>query len=175
MKYPSVSITALFYAYTFALSSILPAVTSATLFARLYKFTPSQTGLALGVGTLIGSSFGELLGGIVADRSMYLSRKRLFNAEVVPEVRLHGIWLGAFLQAVSLWGNCVNSIFMKEFGSVWFTHLGLYPSISYTVGRSNLGFQYHVFCHTVRALSPNVQSRCSKKTSELFPPSSTAI
>lgn len=100
-KYPSVSITAVYYPYTFALGSILPAVTSATLFSRLYKFTPSQTGLALGVGTLIGSTMGELLGGIVVDRSMYLSRKRLPGAEVVPEVRLRGIWLGAALHAVS--------------------------------------------------------------------------
>ncbi|EIM88380.1 MFS general substrate transporter [Stereum hirsutum FP-91666 SS1] len=106
LKYPSVSTTAVYYSYTFALGSILPAVTSATLFSRLYKFTPSQTGLAFGVGTLIGSTVGELLGGIVVDRSMYLSRKRLPGAGVVPEVRLHGIWSGAALHAAGLliWG-----------------------------------------------------------------------
>src|ERR1700761_1076172 len=86
-KYPTVVLTALYYAITFTLGSILPAVTSATLFHLLYKFTASQTGLALGFGTLIGSTLGELLGGIVVDRSMYLSRKGRKTNDVLPEVR----------------------------------------------------------------------------------------
>ena len=81
-------LTALYYAITFTLGSILPAVTSATLFHLLYKFTASQTGLALGFGTLIGSTLGELLGGIVVDRSMYLSRKGRKTNDVLPETRL---------------------------------------------------------------------------------------
>lgn len=91
-----------YYSVTFALASILPAVTSATLFRALYKFQASQTGLALGLGTLIGSTLGELLGGVVVDRSMYLSRKGKQNDEIVPEVRLQGIWAGAVLQPVSV-------------------------------------------------------------------------
>ncbi|KAF7366952.1 MFS general substrate transporter [Mycena sanguinolenta] len=63
-QYPTVLLTALYYSVTFTLSSILPAVTSATLFHLLYNFTASQTGLALGLGTLIGSTLGELLGGM---------------------------------------------------------------------------------------------------------------
>lgn len=122
LKFPSVSITAVYYSYTFALGSILPAVTSATLFSRLYKFTPSHTGLALGVGTLTGSTLGELLGGIVVDRSMYLSRKRLPGAEVVPEVRLHGIRSGAALHAVS--ASAVLPV-SEPFSSLETVHAGL--------------------------------------------------
>jgi hypothetical protein len=76
-------------------------VTSATLFRLVDKFTTSQTGLALGFGTLIGSTLGELLGGIVVDRSMYLSRKGK-GGEVVAEVRLQGIWAGAIIQPVRM-------------------------------------------------------------------------
>ncbi|KAK6967127.1 MFS general substrate transporter [Favolaschia claudopus] len=109
-KYPTVLLTALYYSVTFTLSSILPAVTSATLFRRLYKFNASQTGLALGIGTLIGSTLGELLGGIVVDRSMYLSRKGKKDGVIVPEVRVHGIWAGAVIQPIGLliWGFCIQ-------------------------------------------------------------------
>ncbi|KAJ7223894.1 MFS general substrate transporter [Mycena haematopus] len=105
--YPSVITAALYYSVTFSLSSILPAVTSATLFRLVDKFTTSQTGLALGFGTLIGSTLGELCGGIVVDRSMYLSRKGR-GGEAVAEVRLQGIWAGAILQPIGLliWGFC---------------------------------------------------------------------
>ncbi|KAJ7646196.1 MFS general substrate transporter [Mycena rosella] len=105
--YPAVLISAFYYSVTFAFSSILPAVTSATLFRAVDHFTPSQTGMALGFGTLIGSTLGELLGGIVIDRSMRLSRQGK-GGEVVPEVRLQGIWVGAILQPIGLliWGFC---------------------------------------------------------------------
>ncbi|KAJ7072528.1 MFS general substrate transporter [Mycena amicta] len=108
-KYPTVVLSALYYSITFTFSSILPAVTSATLFRALYKFTPSKTGLALGVGTLVGSTLGELLGGIVVDRSMYMSRKKA-KGDILPEVRLQGIWLGAVLQPIGLlvWGFCIK-------------------------------------------------------------------
>lgn len=85
----------------FTLSGILPAVTSASIFTELYNFTASQVGLALGFGTLIGTTLGELLGGLVVDRTMYLSRKKHPDAEIVPEVKLQGIWSGAVLQPVS--------------------------------------------------------------------------
>ncbi|KAJ7180796.1 MFS general substrate transporter [Mycena filopes] len=104
-KYPTVLLTAFYYSIAFTLSSILPAVTSATLFRRLYLFNASETGLALGLGTLIGSTLGELLGGIVVDRTMYLNRKKKAG-EVVPEARLQGIWVGMILQPIGLliWG-----------------------------------------------------------------------
>ncbi|KAF7297188.1 MFS general substrate transporter [Mycena indigotica] len=106
--YPSVLISAFYYCVTFSFSSILPAVTSATLFRLHYHFTPSKTGLALGLGTLIGSTLGELLGGIVVDRSMRLSRKNNTGGTPIPEVRLHGIWAGAILQPIGMliWGFC---------------------------------------------------------------------
>lgn len=152
--YPSVSITAVYYSYTFALGSILPAVTSATLFSRLYKFTPSRTGLVLGVGTLTGSTLGELFGGIVVDRSMYLSRKRLPDAVVVPEVRLHGIWSGAVLHAVSACtllplSELFNSLVAVQAGLlIWgFTLAYRTPWIGPTVGFSAMCFavQYVYF------------------------------
>lgn len=101
LLYPSVSVLAVYYAFLFTISSILPAVTSASIFTELYNFTASQVGLALGVGTLIGTTLGEMLGGTVVDRTMYIHRKRHPDAEIVPEVKLHGIWAGAALQPVS--------------------------------------------------------------------------
>nr|GAT59083.1 MFS general substrate transporter [Mycena chlorophos] len=108
VAYPAVTISAFYYCVAFSFSSILPAVTSATLFKIKHDFTPSKTGLALGFGTLIGSTLGELLGGIVVDRSMLLSRKGHADQDPVPEVRLHGIWAGAILQPIGLliWGFC---------------------------------------------------------------------
>ncbi|KAJ7590079.1 MFS general substrate transporter [Mycena floridula] len=107
-KYLAVFFPAFFYSWTFAISSILPAVTSANLFKRLYGFTSSQTGLALGLGTLIGSSLGELLGGVIIDRSMRLSRKK--TKAVIPEVRLHGIYTGVALVPIGvlIWGFCIQ-------------------------------------------------------------------
>ncbi|CAK5267759.1 unnamed protein product [Mycena citricolor] len=109
-KYPTVLASAVYYSITFTLSSILPAVTSAALFKKLYGFTPSQTGLVLGFGTLIGSTLGELMGGIVVDRTMYLSRKNNKDSEVLPEVRLRGIWFGVILQPIGLliWGFSIQ-------------------------------------------------------------------
>lgn len=109
-KYLAVTMPGWFFAYTFAISSILPAVTSANLFKRLYNFTTSQTGLALGGGTLIGSCLGELFGGIVIDRLLESSRKKKGDAEIVPEVKLQGIWPGAILVPVGImvWGFCVQ-------------------------------------------------------------------
>lgn len=119
--------SAFYYSVTFAFSSILPAVTSATLFKKVDKFTPSQTGLALGFGTLIGSTLGELLGGIVIDRSMRLSRKGKAG-EVVPEVRLQGIWAGAILQPVSTVCG-VLGLRRSTFIADWSPHLGLLLAI----------------------------------------------
>ncbi|EIM88160.1 MFS general substrate transporter [Stereum hirsutum FP-91666 SS1] len=110
LLYPSVSVLAVYYAFLFTISSILPAVTSASIFTELYNFTASQVGLALGVGTLIGTTLGEMLGGTVVDRTMYIHRKRHPDAEIVPEVKLHGIWAGAALQPIGLliWGFTIN-------------------------------------------------------------------
>ncbi|KAJ7628611.1 MFS general substrate transporter [Roridomyces roridus] len=106
--YPTVLLSAFYYSIAFGFSSILPAVTSATLFRLKHKFTTSQTGLALGFGTLIGSTLGELLGGIVIDRTMRLSRKGKEGGEAVPEVRLSGIWVGVIILPIGLliWGFC---------------------------------------------------------------------
>ncbi|CAK5269839.1 unnamed protein product [Mycena citricolor] len=106
LMYPSVLLTAFYYGVTFAFASILPSVTSATLFRLKHHFTTSQTGFALGFGTLIGSTLGELAGGLVIDRTMRNSRKK--GGEAVPEVRLSGIWPGVILQPVGLlvWGFC---------------------------------------------------------------------
>ncbi|KAJ7105483.1 MFS general substrate transporter [Mycena crocata] len=96
-KYPTAVLTALYYSVTFTLASILPAVTSTTLFRRLCKFNASETGLALGIGTLVGSTLGELLGGLVVDSSMHLSRKNQKDTDIVPEVRLQAPYIGPTL------------------------------------------------------------------------------
>ncbi|KAK7048002.1 MFS general substrate transporter [Favolaschia claudopus] len=76
--YPPVLISAAYYSVTFVLGSILPAVTSATLFRLVHNFTTSQTG------------------------------RKVKGGEVVPEVRLQAIWAGAILQPIGLliWGFC---------------------------------------------------------------------
>ncbi|KAJ7644448.1 MFS general substrate transporter [Roridomyces roridus] len=87
--YPTVLLSAFYYSIAFGFSSILPAVTSATLFRLKHKFTTSHTGLALGFGTLIGFYTWRTFG-----------RKGKAGGEAVPEVRLSGIWAGAIIQPV---------------------------------------------------------------------------
>ncbi|KAJ7446915.1 MFS general substrate transporter, partial [Mycena galericulata] len=86
-KYPTVLLTAFYY------SSPLLWPPS----CRLY------TGLALGLGTLIGSTRGAPRRHRV-DRSMYLSRKNK------TATSLQGIWVGAILQPIGLliWGFCIQ-------------------------------------------------------------------
>ena len=150
-KYLAIIFPALYYSFTFAISSILPAVTSANLFARLYNFDASQTGLALGLGTLIGSTLGELLGGSVIDRTMRLSRKRdpSLTNDPIPEVRLRGIWVGTVLVPVGvlIWGITIH--FKTNF-------LGLV-------------FGFGIACFGIQIISTVLYSYCSDCT---FPPSS---
>jgi hypothetical protein len=92
--------------------------------------------MALGFGTLIGSTLGELLGGIVVDRSMYLSRKGK-GGEAVPEVRLQGIWAGAIIQPVR---NVFNHwCFIPQLNLVdWASDLGLLLAIQKWVNEPQL-------------------------------------
>ena len=88
LRYPSVFLIVPYYALSFTLGTVLPAVTVASIFNRLYHWNSGLIGLALGVPLLIGSLIGELCTGWVCDRVLYLYAKR-HNGQQTPEARLY--------------------------------------------------------------------------------------
>ncbi|KAG6828840.1 hypothetical protein H0H92_006599 [Tricholoma furcatifolium] len=98
LKYPSVAFPALFYAVCYGFASIEPALTMATLFTKLYHFDTVRNGLANGVSLLVGASLGELFSSPITDAMMQRARRRALQQGVpaAAEIRLHGIWSGAF-------------------------------------------------------------------------------
>ncbi|EJD51127.1 MFS general substrate transporter [Auricularia subglabra TFB-10046 SS5] len=98
--YPSVLLSGMYYSVLYAYGSIEFSVTVAATFSRLYGFTPSRLGLALGLPLLIGTSLGEFASGPIMDVMMRRARKR--SHAIIPEVRLDAIWTGAILVPVGL-------------------------------------------------------------------------
>ena len=87
LKYPSVSLTFIYYIVSFSFSSILPAVTVAILFTRIYHFQSGAIGLMLGLPLLIGSMLGEIMSGPFSDWVMHRYAKR-HGGKRKPEARL---------------------------------------------------------------------------------------
>lgn len=103
-KYPSVFFPAVYYAITYGLASIEPALTLATIFTELYHFDPVQNGLANGLSLTIGAILGELCSGPVTDFMMYRARRKAIEhgGTAPAEVRLQGIWTGAITVPIGL-------------------------------------------------------------------------
>jgi MFS family permease len=87
LKYPSVSLTLIYYMLSFAYCTVLPAVTAAILFTSNYHFKSGAIGLILGLPLLVGSALGELFSGPFSDWIMYLYAKR-HDGQRKPEARL---------------------------------------------------------------------------------------
>lgn len=137
LKYPSVSLTFIYYIVSFAYSSILFAVTVAVLFTQQYQFNTGIIGLMLGLPLLIGSALGELLSGPFSDWVMYQYAKR-HDGERKPEARLKAslgslllcpagaIIYGVCLQRKTHWIGPVMGMAISSFG------LQLVTTVSYT-------------------------------------------
>lgn len=67
LKYVSALIPGLYYLTYFGYGTVLFAVTGAQLFAKLYDFSVSQTGLILSIPLTIGCLIGEFSAGWVTD------------------------------------------------------------------------------------------------------------
>lgn len=96
LRYPSVLLPAFYYSISFGVGSVLFAVTGASVFREFYHFDTAQTGMAIGLSTLVGTLLGEISAGPVSDRILYLYRKT-HGGVAKPEARLQGTWPGAFL------------------------------------------------------------------------------
>jgi hypothetical protein len=137
LRYPSVSITCLSYAVSFAYSSVLPAVTITALFSRNYQFETGIIGLFLGLPLLIGSCIGEIFSGRFSDWVMLRYAKR-HDGERKPEARLPASLAGAFfcpmgiiiygvtLQNHAHWIGPVIGLVIASFG------LQLVTTVNYT-------------------------------------------
>jgi MFS family permease len=109
LKYPSVSLTFTYYTICFAFSTILPAVTVAILFTRIYHFDTGIIGLMLGIPLLIGSALGEFMSGPLSDWFVYRYARR-HNGHRKPEARLTAI-LGSLLlcpAGIIIYGVCLS-------------------------------------------------------------------
>jgi multidrug resistance protein len=109
LKYPSIALTFLYYIVSFAFSSILPAVTVAILFTRIYHFNTGVIGLMLGLPLLVGSALGEFLSGPLSDWFVYRYAKT-HGGHRKPEARLPAI-LGSLLlcpAGIIIYGVCLE-------------------------------------------------------------------
>jgi hypothetical protein len=108
LKYISVLIPALYYMTCFGYGTVLFALTGAQLFAQLYHFTVSQTGLILSIPLTIGCLLGECSAGWVTD--LLVRRYAMRNGgHRKPEVRIDALWLGLLIPVgVIIVGVCFS-------------------------------------------------------------------
>jgi multidrug resistance protein len=162
LKYPSVTLTVLYYCVTFCYSSILPAVTVAILFTRTYHFNTGIIGLMLGLPLLVGSALGEVLSGPFSDWVMYRYATK-HNGERKPEARLPAsfasvilcpagiIIYGVCLQQKTHWIGPVMGMGIASFGLQLATTVNYtYCSDCYKPQSAEIGTMYN-FCRQVFA------------------------
>ncbi|KAI0889348.1 major facilitator superfamily domain-containing protein [Annulohypoxylon maeteangense] len=137
LKYPSISLTFIYYIVSFCFSSILPAVTVAILFTNIYHFQSGVIGLMLGLPLLIGSMLGEIMSGPFSDWVVHRYAER-HGGKRKPEARLIAslgsmllcpagiIIYGVCLQRRTHWIGPVMGMAIASFG------LQLVTTVSYT-------------------------------------------
>jgi MFS family permease len=108
LKYISVLIPCFYYMTCFGYGTVLFALTGAQLFAELYHFTVSQTGLILSIPLIIGCLIGESSAGWVTD--LLVRRHAMRNdGHRKPEVRLNALWLALLIPVgVIIVGVCFS-------------------------------------------------------------------
>ncbi|KAK7709690.1 hypothetical protein SLS57_008595 [Botryosphaeria dothidea] len=109
LQYPSVALTGIYYMVQFAYGTVLPAVTIAILFTKIYHFRMGIIGLMMGLPLLIGSFLGEVLSGPFSDFIMYQYTRR-HNGERKPEARLTASIASAFFTpaGIIIYGVCLH-------------------------------------------------------------------
>lgn len=109
LKYPSVSLTCIYYSYAFGIGTVLFAVTGSAAFGSVYNFDTAQVGMAIGISTTIGSVLGEFAAGPVSDLLLLAHRKR-HGGTPYPEVRLQAMWPGFIIlpAGVIIEGVCLQ-------------------------------------------------------------------
>ncbi|OAA63411.1 Major facilitator superfamily domain, general substrate transporter [Niveomyces insectorum RCEF 264] len=155
LRYPSVTLTFIYYIVSFAFSSILPAVTVAILFTKIYHFNTGIIGLMLGLPLLIGSALGELLSGPFSDYVVYRYASR-HNGNRKPEARLPAslgslilcpagiIIYGVCLQHQTHWMGPVMGMAISSFGLQLMTTVSYaYCSDCYKPQSSEIGSLYN--------------------------------
>ena len=103
LRYPSVTLPALYYMTSFGFGSVGFAVSGANFFKRIYGFDPAQTGLLLGIPLLLGGFLGELTAGGLSDWIVARDARR-HEGERRHEVRLQALWPAVLLLPVTLEG-----------------------------------------------------------------------
>ncbi|KAI1089544.1 major facilitator superfamily domain-containing protein [Rostrohypoxylon terebratum] len=137
LKYPSVSLTLIYYVVSISFSSVLPAVTVAILFTNTYHFQSGTIGLMLGLPLLIGSMLGEIMSGPLSDWVMHRYAERhggTRKAEARLPVSLGSVVLcpagiiiyGVCLQRETHWMGPVMGMAIASFGAQ------LVTTVSYT-------------------------------------------
>ena len=109
LKYPSILLPALYYSVSFGFGSILFIISSANVFAQIYKFQPYQTGLLLGLPLTIGTLLGEFVSGGFSDWIRYkIARKS--GTPGKPEDRLWAILPATILlpAGIIIEGICIQ-------------------------------------------------------------------
>lgn len=99
---PSVIFPAMYYGAQYGFGSILPAVTVAAIFGKVFHWNTLEIGLAYGGALTIGGVLGEAFSGSVLDWIVMRARRRLGGESPEPEVRLVGVWTGTILLPAGL-------------------------------------------------------------------------
>ena len=101
LRYPAVTLPALYYMTAFGFGSVAFAVSGAQLFRSIYGFDTAQTGLLLGIPLLLGSVLGEMTAGGFSDW-IVLRDARKREGERRYEARLQALWPAVLLLPVTI-------------------------------------------------------------------------
>jgi multidrug resistance protein len=154
-RYPSVLFPALYYGAQYGFASILPAVTVASIFSKVFHWNTLEIGLAYGGALSIGGILGEIAGGMVLDSIVKRARRNFGGANPPPEIRLKAIWTGALLLPAGL----LIYGFTLEYHVFWFVPL-------FGMGLACFGLQ--VIATTCYTYSIDSYRAESSETAQLF-------
>ena len=130
LKYLAVTIPGLYYMTAFGYGSVLSATTGSQLFAELYGFSVSQTGLMLSIPLLIGCVIGEANAGWLTDY-MVLRYAKKHDGVRVPEARLDALWFGLLVPV----GVIVEGVCLTHYKAV------SWVGAAFGMGIANCGLQ----------------------------------